>query len=69
MTVSELRGLVREVISRTKPICQEAFDKDLIDDESYAKDSVLVPDDIKKSIHKWMNSMGMTSRKKPTRSS
>jgi hypothetical protein len=57
-TLGELRSLIRE-----------AFKDDLSDDPAYKKDSVLVPDDIKRSIDKWTKAMGLSSKKKKRRRS
>lgn len=51
---------------------EESYNKQLLDDPSYKKPSVYVPDDIKDKINKWAKDMGMkkeskqTSRKKIT---
>jgi hypothetical protein len=39
---------------RAKP-----YDKNIFDDETINQESILVPDDIKDSIKKWLNSMNL----------
>ncbi len=61
VTLGELRGLVKEAIDcwgGSRP--EETYEQTLDEDEAYKKRSVLVPDDIKKSINSWMKQMGLT---------
>jgi hypothetical protein len=71
LTIGELRILIREATSDcwggSHP--EEIYEQELADDPSLAKQSVLVPDDIKDSIRKWMKVMGLSGHKKPIRSS
>jgi len=60
ITIGEIRSLIRSEFQRLQ---LEAYDKDLIDDESFNDDSVLVPDDIKDSIKKWVRVMGLSNGK------
>lgn len=62
LTVSQLRSIIRESLGGSHP--NESYDKDLMDDDAFNSKSVMVPDDIKDPIRKWMKSMGMTSKKK-----
>lgn len=55
MSLGELRAYVRLCL-------REAFDKDLFDDPKVNDKSVLVPDDIKKKIKRWLKHMKMTKR-------
>jgi hypothetical protein len=62
VTVGELRRLIREGLGGSHP--SEAYDKDLADDPVLKRQSVLVPDDIKRAIRKWSRAMGLTRRRK-----
>jgi hypothetical protein len=43
---------------------EEGYDGHLLNDPSYEKKSVYVPDDIKKKINSWAEDMGLTPKKK-----
>ena len=60
--LGEIRDLIREILGGSNP--NEAYDKELEDDPSYNKRSVIVPNDIKRSIKKWSRSMGLSSAKR-----
>lgn len=62
VTVAELRRMIREGLGGSDP--NEAYDHDLADDPALHKKSVLVPDDVKKPIGKWMKAMGLSRGKK-----
>lgn len=67
LTVAELRRIIREGLAGSHP--EQAYEGDLADDPAMKKKSVLVPDDIKRPIGKWMKAMGLTrSKKKRSRS-
>ena len=58
-----LKTFIREEVKRLREEWwAEAYDKLLIDDESFNKKSVFVPDDIKTSIKKWMFKMRLSKR-------
>lgn len=61
ITISELRRIIRE------EWWAEAYDKQLTDDASFNSQSLLVPDDIKNTLKKWMRSMGLSGIKKKKR--
>src|SRR5258706_15127632 len=67
LTLRELRNIIQERLSGSAP--DETYENDLIDDKAFKKKSVYVPNDIKRSIKKWTKSMGLSSKKKRTRSS
>jgi hypothetical protein len=50
LTLKELRELVRSTLA-------EAYDKRLIDDESFNKQSYVVPDEIKDKIRRYITDM------------
>lgn len=59
--MQRLRQLIHEEIKRgSSP--DEAYDKELMDDPAFAKDSVYVPNWAKKKIHKWMKDMKLSSK-------
>lgn len=66
LTLGELRRLLREAEEDcwggSRP--EETYDELLEDDPAYKKRSVLVPDDIKEPISKWMAAMGLSRRLK-----
>ncbi len=68
-TVGRLRTLIHEAFKDcwggSRP--EETYDQTLDEDEAYKKNSVLVPDDIKKSINSWMGQMGLTRPRKRSR--
>lgn len=55
--ISRLRQIIIESLSKSAP-----YDVDLVDDESFEKDSVYVPEDIKVVIRRWIRSMGLQKR-------
>lgn len=62
LSVRELKRLVREGLSGSQP--EQTYEGELADDPALKKQSVLVPDDIKRSIGTWMSAMGLSSKKK-----
>ena len=54
LKISELKQLIIESLNKNAP-----YDVDLVDDESFEKDSVYVPEDIKVVIRRWIKSMGL----------
>ena len=62
-----LRALIREAID---PDCyggsrpEESYDNEMSEDDAWNKKSVLVPDDVKEPINKWMVAMGLSRAKK-----
>ena len=60
----DLRSLIRECILLNEEWWEECYDKTLDDDESFNKESLLVPDDVKHSIKKWMQAMHLNHVKK-----
>jgi hypothetical protein len=68
--IGALRYIIREVANDcwggSRP--EETYDEELVDDDAYKKRSVIVPDDIKKSIDKWSLAMGLSSKSKRARS-
>jgi hypothetical protein len=71
MTIGELRSLIREASSdcwgSSRP--EEMYEQELVNDESWNKKSVYVPDEIKEPIRKWMKAMHLSGHKKHVRSS
>jgi hypothetical protein len=68
LTLGELRSVISEAIDcwgGSHP--EETYDELLEDDPTLAKHSVLVPDDVKKSISKWSKAMGLSGRPKKKR--
>ena len=61
MTVGTLRSIINEVIAGSEQ--SEAYDRDLVDDPELSKHSVIVPDDVKKPVKKWLRSMGLARKK------
>lgn len=47
---------------------EEKYDEHLLNDPSYEKKSVYVPDDIKQKINSWAADMGLTPKKKKVKS-
>lgn len=70
MTLGELRSFINEAI---KGDCwggshpSETYDQELDEDDALKKHSVIVPDDVKKSISSWMNKMGLAGTHKRAR--
>jgi hypothetical protein len=66
LTIGELRGLIHEAVEDcwggSRP--EETYNEELVEDEAFNKHSVLVPDDVKKPIKKWMKAMGLSGVKK-----
>ena len=66
ITIGELRCIIREVSGDcwggSHP--DETYNQELVDDDHLAKKSILVPDDVKKAIAKWMLTMGLAGTKK-----
>jgi hypothetical protein len=63
ITLGKLRSLIAEAV-KGGSYPSEAYDKELADDPALARDSVMVPDDIKGHISKWMKDMGLAGNKK-----
>jgi hypothetical protein len=62
LQLSELRSLIREALAGSRP--EENYDNELAEDEAWKQHSVMVPDDVKAPINKWMKSMGLAGAKK-----
>lgn len=66
LTLRQLRRLIREATDDcwggSHP--EEMYEQEFEDDPALKKKSVLVPDDIKRSISKWSRAMGLSGRKK-----
>ena len=60
ITVGRLRRLIRESLGGSYP--DESYDKELMDDPAFAKDSMYVPNWVKKKIRKWMKDMKLSSK-------
>lgn len=60
ITVGELRALIRETLAGSQP--DETYDEELLDDDSFKKQSVYVPDWAKKKIRSWAQDMKLTSK-------
>lgn len=60
ITIGELRQLIQRSLGGSHP--EEAYDKELVDDPSFKKDSVYVPNWAKKKIRKWMKDMKLSSK-------
>lgn len=56
-TEQRIRKIIREALRGSQP--DEMYDHRLMDDEAFSEESTLVPDDIKKRIRKWSESMGL----------
>lgn len=54
----DLRKFIREELSGSDP--SESYDKDLIDDPAFNKDSVYVPNDVKQKIKGWSKDMKLS---------
>ncbi len=67
--LGDVRVMIREAIDDcwggSHP--EETYRQELDEDEALKKHSVLVPDDIKKSISCWMKKMGLAGTHKPSR--
>jgi hypothetical protein len=65
ISVGELRRRIRESIDcwgGSRP--EETYDEELADDPMLKKRSVIVPDDVKEPILRWMKAMGLSGAKK-----
>lgn len=58
--LGELKKLIRNSLAGSHP--EESYDKELIEDPTFEKKSVYVPDDIKKKIKSWMKDMKLSSK-------
>jgi hypothetical protein len=71
VSLGELRTLVREVTADcwggSRP--EEMYEEESVDDPSFKKRSVLVPDDVKRPVTGYLKAMGLagTRRKKRLR--
>lgn len=54
----DLRKFIREELSGSDP--NESYDKDLVDDPAFNKDSVYVPNDVKQKIKGWVKDMKLS---------
>jgi len=61
ITIQRLRSIIREALGGSMP--EESYDKDLVDDPSFKKKSVYVPDEVKKKIRSWMKDMKMSTER------
>lgn len=67
ITMGLLRRMIRESV---KSDCwggshpEEMYDEEIVEDDSYKKKSVYVPDDVKKSVNAWFEKMGLSGTKK-----
>lgn len=68
LSIGMLRLILSEALFRGSEQ-NEAYDKDLIDDPAFSKQSVIVPDDVKEKIRKWTKAMHLSGAKKRARSS
>lgn len=69
LTLGKLRVLVREAIDcwgGSRP--EEMYEQELEDDAALAKHSVIVPDDVKRPVSRWMRAMGLSGRRPKKRS-
>ena len=57
MTVGELRFLLHETLRGSEQ--SEAYDRLLVDDPNMSKHSIILSDDAKVKIVKWLVSMGL----------
>lgn len=60
MTIGQLRETIRKSLGGSQP--DEMYDKELIDDPSFAEDSVYVPNWAKKKIRTWMKDMKLSTK-------
>lgn len=60
ITVGHLREIVRKTLRGSQP--EESYDKDLMDDPAFKKDSVYVPSWAKKKIKAWARDMKLSSK-------
>ena len=60
ISLGRLREVIRKSIAGSQP--DETYESDLIDDPAFKEKSVLVPDDIKKSIRRWSKKMNPSRR-------
>lgn len=60
MTVGDLRLLIRETLAGSHP--DETYDEELLDDDSFKKPSVYVPDWAKDRIRAWARDMKLSSK-------
>ena len=68
LSLSELRRRISALLEQSDDCWggshpEELYEEELEDDPELKKHSVLVPDDIKKSISKWSKSMGLSGTK------
>lgn len=68
---STLRKFIAEVLTEERKKYhfggshpEEDYDTELLDDPKYSEPSVLVPNDIKKTISKWAKQMGLHTKGK-----
>lgn len=61
LTIRELKKIIKCSIGGSEP--NEAFDKDLVDDPAFDKESLHVSQKRKKKIKTFLNDMGLTSKK------
>lgn len=61
LTIGELKEIIKKSIAGSQQ--DEAFDKDLVDDPAMDKESVHVSKERKKKIAKFLNDIGLTSKK------
>lgn len=59
LTIGQLRRIIRESLSGSHP--DETYDKELLDDPSFDKPSVYVPDDVKNKIKSWAKDMKLST--------
>ena len=62
LTVKQLKKLIESSLGGSDP--SESYSKELEDDPALKGHSVLVPDDIKHSIKKWSNAMGLSGHRR-----
>ena len=61
LTVGQLKKLTKEVIAGSQQ--DEAYDKDIVDDPAFDKNSLHVSNERKKKIKSFLIDMGLTSKK------
>jgi hypothetical protein len=59
ITIETLRKIIRESLSGSQP--EEEYSIELLDDPSFLKKSVYVPDSAKKKIKKWAKDMKLST--------
>ena len=59
VTIGQLREHIRKALGGSHP--DESYDKELMDDPAFKKDSVYVPNWAKHKIRKWMKDMKLSS--------